>query len=73
MKLYERGDVGPYAHNKIKLIEQVKGLDFSMDATIQFDLILHSLLECFDNFITNFNVNKMEYTIATFDDHMITL
>ncbi len=48
----------------IRLIKQLEALDFSMDFSLQTDLILQSLLESFGSFITNFHMTKQECTLA---------
>ncbi|XP_057999320.1 uncharacterized protein LOC131178379 [Hevea brasiliensis] len=58
MKIHEGQDVGEHVHTLIQLIEQLEALDFSMDFSLQMDLILQSLPESFRSFITNFHMTK---------------
>ncbi len=61
--MHEGQDVGEHVHTMIRLIEQLEVLDFSMDFSLQMDLILQSLLESFGSFITNFHMTKQECTL----------
>ncbi|KAL9451423.1 hypothetical protein AB3S75_013062 [Citrus x aurantiifolia] len=48
----------------IDYIEQLEALNFSMDGELAIDLILQSLPDSFSQFIMNFNMNKMECSLA---------
>ncbi|XP_057994341.1 uncharacterized protein LOC131174602 [Hevea brasiliensis] len=64
MKIHEGQDVGEHVQTMIRLIEQLEALDFSMDFSLQTNLILQSLSESFRSFITNFHITKQECTLA---------
>ncbi|XP_058003924.1 uncharacterized protein LOC131180595 [Hevea brasiliensis] len=63
--MHEGQDVREHVHTMIWLIEQLEALDFSMDFSLQMDLILQSLLGSFGSFITNFHMTKQECTLAS--------
>ncbi|XP_058009254.1 uncharacterized protein LOC131183155 [Hevea brasiliensis] len=63
--MHEGQDVGEHVHTMIWLIEQLEALDFSMDFSLQTDLILQSLPKSFGSFITNFHMTKQECTLAS--------
>ncbi|XP_006447393.2 uncharacterized protein LOC18050836 [Citrus clementina] len=58
------GSVNEYVLKMIDYIEQQKALNFSMDGELAIDLILQSLPDSFSQFIMNFNMNKMECSLA---------
>ena len=54
-------------NNVLKMIGYIKhlaDLGFLMDNDLSIDLILQSLPHTFSNFIMNFNMNKIECTLA---------
>ncbi len=51
-------DVEAHVHKMIRLMEQFKALNFTVDFTLQTDLILQSLPESFGSFIINFHMTK---------------
>ncbi|XP_058008219.1 uncharacterized protein LOC131182882 [Hevea brasiliensis] len=63
MKMNEWIDVGTLLRKMIRLIEQLEALNFTMDFTLQTDLILQSLTQSFGSFITNFHITKQECTL----------
>ena len=54
-KMVKRSSVNEHVLN----IEQLKKLDVGMDADLQIDLILQSLLNSFLLFVMNFNMSRM--------------
>ncbi|KAK9225841.1 hypothetical protein WN943_010886 [Citrus x changshan-huyou] len=58
------GSVNEYVLKMIDYIEQLEALNFSMDGELAIDLILQSLPDSFSQFIMNFNINKMECSLA---------
>ena len=63
-KMKEGEDVGVHVNSMIRVIEELESLDFTMDFHLQLDLILQSLSESFGQTIVNFQINKIECTIA---------
>ena len=60
----EGADVGDHVLTMIDSINQLDTLDFNMDADLQIDLILKSLIESFSKFIMNLNMNKIQTTLS---------
>ncbi|KAH9750809.1 Integrase catalytic domain-containing protein [Citrus sinensis] len=58
------GSVNDHVLKMIDYIEQLEALNFSMDGELAIDLILQSLPDSFSQFIMNFNMNKMECSLA---------
>ncbi|KAK9218281.1 hypothetical protein WN943_006918 [Citrus x changshan-huyou] len=58
------GSVNEHVLKMIDYIEQLEALNFSMDGELAIDLILQSLPDSFSQFIMNFNMNKMECSLA---------
>ncbi|XP_039146833.1 uncharacterized protein LOC120284092 [Dioscorea cayenensis subsp. rotundata] len=60
----ESGEVKEHAPNMISMIERLEALESSMDYNSRVDLILQSLPDSFSQFIVNFNMNDIEYTLT---------
>ena len=58
------GSVNEHVLKMIDYIEQLEALNFTMDGELPIDLILQSLPNSFSQFIMNFNMNKMECSLA---------
>ncbi|KAK9208921.1 hypothetical protein WN944_001282 [Citrus x changshan-huyou] len=58
------GLVNEHVLKMIDYIEQLEALNFSIDGELAIDLILQSLLDSFSQLIMNFNMNKMECSLA---------
>ncbi len=57
-------NVANHVYKMIRLIKQLKHLDFNIDFQLQTDLILQSFPESFGNFVTSFHMTKQEYTLV---------
>ena len=62
-KMREGQSVHDHCLNIIKDIEQLEKLGMSMSRDLQVDLILQSLSSCYGQFIMNYNMNKLDYTL----------
>lgn len=68
----EGEDVGAHVNSMIRSIKELKSLDFMMDAQLQTDLILQSLLESFGQTIASFHMNKIECTLSELLNMLVT-
>ncbi|XP_021691815.2 uncharacterized protein LOC110673102 [Hevea brasiliensis] len=64
MRMVEGQDIDQHINKMIRLTEQLESMDFTIHADLQLDLILQSLLNSFSHFVINFNMNKLECTLA---------
>ena len=48
----------------IKDLEELEKLDMMMQKKLQVDLILQSLTSLYDQFIVNYHMNKLNYTLS---------
>ena len=71
-KMKEGEDVGAHVNSMIRSIEELESLDFSMDFHLQVDMILQSLPESFGQTIANFQMNKIECTLAELLNMLMT-
>ena len=71
-KMKEGEDVGAHVNSMIRSIEELQSLDFMINAQLQTDLILQSLLESFRQTIANFYMNKIESTLAELLNMLVT-
>ena len=56
----------------INLIGQLGNLGFTMDFELQTDLILQSLPSSFDQFVTNYHMNKLEHTLPELMNEIVS-
>ena len=66
--------VPPESHlmKMINLIGQLGNLGFTMDFGLQTDLILQSLPSSFDQFVTNYHMNKLEHTLPELMNEIVS-
>ena len=68
----ESEKIGDHVLKIISRIEKLEALEFTMNATLQTDLILQSLPDSFSQFVVNFNCNEIEYNLAGLMNKLVT-
>ena len=63
LKMHEGQLIHEYCMTVIKDIEELEKLELEMQKELQMNLILQSLMSSYSQFIINFHMNKLDYTI----------
>ena len=62
--MFEGSLVRPHVLKMIGFITRLEQLGWTMDHDLSINLILTSLLECYSQFVLNFNINKIQTTFS---------
>lgn len=72
-KMVKGAPVYQHGLKMIGLIEQLESLDSPLDASLANDIFLTSLLDSFSKFDKNYNMGKMELTLAELLNMCVTI
>ena len=73
VKMSPGGLVGDHVLKMISWMEKLKDLDAELNQYLQIDLILQSLSDSYGSFISNFYMNKIEWSPAELINMLITV